>query len=253
MITKFVSLLIALSFLVACSSNQVVDQVDQAQPNTSVSAPVILDAFTPAGQISVGEIAVISIDDPMNWKVKNNNPDVVELINATDDGTVQTNFSVKALKDGIANIYAEKEGLGISYTIIVGSEKEMIDVRIGDSPFQISIPKFLGDRVETSLFMDDLAKDLEAKHAVFIYYKVPNEAQPLFASFLWVLPKSKWQEIQNPNEPPLGTLMREFNEDVLIVAGPQDLPFVDRYSNEANYYVTLTTLLSKDATYIYTD
>lgn len=106
MITKFVSLLIALSFLVACSSNQVVDQVDQAQPNTSVSAPVILDAFTPAGQISVGEIAVISIDDPMNWKVKNNNPDVVELINATDDGTVQTNFSVKALKDGIANIYA---------------------------------------------------------------------------------------------------------------------------------------------------
>ena len=238
--------LIASLVLVSCTASN--DENDSTTPEPQLPAPVMLDYMNPAGEITVGEVAVIVLEDPMNWTLVNNSPDVVKLQDATDDGTMQTNFAVTALKLGTANLYAEKDGLGQAFTIEVVAKTEMRTMQIADSEFYLTLPGFLADRITFEIQMDETAAELEAFNASYIYYQA-EDGQPRFGSFAWVLPVAKWEEIQNPNEPPLGDEMLRVGDRVLVVSGPQDLPFNDRYSNDANRYGALVTLLNLPETY----
>ena len=111
-------------------------------PNPELPVPVMLDYMIPAGEIEVGEVAVIVFDEPMNWTMQNNSPEIVELQPAIDDGTMQTNFAVTALTLGTANLYAEKDGLGQSFTIEVVAQKGNREIRIADSEFSLSCLAF---------------------------------------------------------------------------------------------------------------
>lgn len=208
----------------------------------------MLDYMVPAGEIEIGEVAVIILDEPMNWSMTNNSPDVVELQYAPDDGSMQTNFAVTGLTLGTANLYAEKDGLGQSFTVEVVAKKSQQTLQIADSEFSLTLPSFLADRIEFVIEMDEIAAQLEAVNASYIYYNA-EDGQQRFGSFAWVLPIAKWEEIQNPNEPPLGEEMIRLDDVVLVISGPQDLPFNDRYSNDANRYSALATLLDKPETY----
>lgn len=238
--------LITSLILVSCTTSD--EGNNSAEPEPELPTPVMLDYMTPAGEIEVGEVAVIILENPMEWTLVNNSPDVVELQEAIDDGTMQTNFAVTALKLGTANLYAEKDGLGQSFTIEVVAQSEMRTMQIADSEFYLTLPGFLADRITFEIQMDETAAELEAFNASYIYYQA-EDGQPRFGSFAWVLPVSKWEEIQNPNEPPLGDEMLRVGDRVLVVSGPQDLPFNDRYSNDANRYGALATLLDMPETY----
>jgi len=237
------NLLIALA-ISACASS------DTSAPDNSSQLPalVMLDYMVPAGEIEIGEVAVIILDEPMNWSMTNNSPDVVELQYATDDGSMQTNFAVTGLTLGTANLYAEKDGLGQSFTVEVVAKKSQQTLQIADSEFSLTLPSFLAERIEFVIEMDQIAAQLEAVNASYIYYNA-EDGQQRFGSFAWVLPIAKWEEIQNPNEPPLGEEMIRLDDVVLVISGPQDLPFNDRYSNDANRYSALATLLEKPETY----
>lgn len=241
--------LLALLVLASCATATTDGQSDEQV--AELASPVILDFMLPAGEIEIGELAVIVLDDPTKWVVKNNSPDVVELQDATDDGTTQTNFAAIGLKLGTANLYAEKAGIGQAFTIEVVAKKEQQTLRIADSDFSIVLPAFLAQRIEFVIQMDEYAAELNARNASYIYYKTESGEQR-FGSFAWVLPVATWESIQNPNEPPLGEEMFRVNNQVLVVAGPQDLPFNNRYSNDATRYIALATLLDKPETYRYT-
>lgn len=234
--------------LAGCTSSN-----DDANPSPSpeLPAPVMLDYMIPAGEIEVGEVAVIVLDEPMNWTMQNNSPDIVELQPAIDDGTMQTNFAVTALALGTANLYAEKDGLGQSFTIEVVAQKGNREIRIADSEFSLTLPGFLADLIEFEIQMDQTAAELSAFNASYIHYNA-EDGQQRFGSFAWVLPVSVWEEIQNPDEPPLGDEMLRVGDKVLVLSGPQDLPFNDRYSNDANRYSALVTLLNQPETYRHT-
>lgn len=245
---KLTSLVALFLLLTACSS---ADDNTDTKPDSQLPAPLILDYMMPAGEIEIGEVAVIVLDDPMNWSMQNNSPEIVQLQDAIDDGTMQTNFSVTALKLGTANLYAEKDGLGQSFTIEVVANKTTRTLQIADSDFSITLPNFLAERIEFVISMDEYAAEFEAFNASYIYY-LAEDGQQLFGSFAWVLPISRWEQIQNPNEPPLGEEMLRIEDRVLVVSGPQDLPFNDRYSDDANRYSALATILDKPETYSYT-
>jgi len=243
-----IAVLIAITGLLvtACSSD-----TESTNPDPELPAPVMLDELIPAGEIAVGEVAVIVLPDPMNWVMTNNSLEIVELTQATDDGQMQTNYFVTALKLGTANLYAEKDGLGQAFTIEVVANTGSKTLQIGDSDFSLRVPNFLADRIEFVIQMDQTAAELEAFSAVYIYYKA-EDGENRFGSFAWVLPIAKWEEIQNPNEPPLGSELVRTEDRVLVISHPQDLPFNDRYSNDANRYGALVTLLRDAATFSYT-
>jgi len=251
MSTQYLKLtsLVALFLLVtACSS---ADDTTDTKPDSQLPAPLMLDYMMTAGEIEIGDVAVIVLDDPMNWSMQNNSPEIVQLQDAIDDGNMQTNFSVTALKLGTANLYAEKDGLGQSFTIEVVAKKSTRMLQIADSDFSITLPNFLAERIEFVISMDEYAAEFEAFNASYIYY-IAEDGQQLFGSFAWVLPISRWEQIQEPNEPPLGEEMLRIEDRVLVVSGPQDLPFNDRYSDDANRYSALATILDKPETYSYT-
>lgn len=239
-----VTAIILLLTISACTSNDAI----VSDGSTEIPAPVMLDYMIPAGEIEIGDTAIIILDDPMNWRMTNNSPDIVDLQDAIDDGSMQTNFVVTALKLGTANLYAEKDGLGQSFTIEVVATKAQKTLQIADSEFSLTLPSFLVDRIEFVVEMDQIAAQLEAINASYIYYNA-EDGQQRFGSFAWVLPLDKWEEIQNPNEPPLGEEMIRLDDVVLVISGPQDLPFNDRYSNDANRYSALATLLDLPETY----
>lgn len=244
---KFLVLFVSVAiFSTACSTESSDNQTEQ--PNGQLPTPVMLDYMIPAGEIEIGEVAVIVLEEPMNWVVTNNSTDIVELQDAIDDGTMQTNFAVTGLKLGTANLYAEKDGLGQSFTIEVVEKKEQRTIQIADFDYDITLPSFLADRIEFEIEMGEIATQLEAYNASYIHY-IAEDGQRLFGSFAWVLPVTKWEEIQNPDEPPLGDEMLRVGDRVLVVSGPQDLPFNDRYSNDANRYSALATLLNQPETY----
>lgn len=245
---KLATLVASFLLITACSSAE--DKTD-TKPDTQLPAPLMLDYMMPAGEIEIGEVAVIVLDDPMNWSMQNYSPEIVELQDAIDDGNMQTNFAVTALKLGTANLYAEKDGLGQSFTIEVVAKKSTRTLQIADSDFSITLPNFLAERIEFVISMDEYAAEFEAFNASYIYY-LAEDGQQLFGSFAWVLPISKWEQMQNPNEPPLGEEMLRIQDRVLVVSGPQDLPFNDRYSDDANRYSALATILDKPETYSYT-
>lgn len=245
---KLATLVASFLLITACSSAE--DKTD-TKLDTQLPAPLMLDYMMPAGEIEIGEVAVIVLDDPMNWSMQNNSPEIVELQDAIDDGNMQTNFAVTALKLGTANLYAEKDGLGQSFTIEVVAKKSTRTLQIADSDFSITLPNFLAERIEFVISMDEYAAEFEAFNASYIYY-LAEDGQQLFGSFAWVLPISKWEQMQNPNEPPLGEEMLRIQDRVLVVSGPQDLPFNDRYSDDANRYSALATILDKPETYSYT-
>lgn len=245
---KLATLVASFLLITACSSAE--DKTD-TKLDTQLPAPLMLDYMMPAGEIEIGEVAVIVLDDPMNWSMQNNSPEIVELQDAIDDGNMQTNFAVTALKLGTANLYAEKDGLGQSFTIEVVAKKSTRTLQIADSDFSITLPTFLAERIEFVISMDEYAAEFEAFNASYIYY-LAEDGQQLFGSFAWVLPISKWEQMQNPNEPPLGEEMLRIQDRVLVVSGPQDLPFNDRYSDDANRYSALATILDKPETYSYT-
>ena len=149
----------ALLVLVGCSSMK--DDVGPS-PDSNLPAPLMLDYMIPAGEIEVGDVAVIVLDDPMNWEMTNNSPEIVELQPAIDDGTMQTNFAVTALKLGTANLYAEKDGLGQSFTIEVVAKKENRELQIADSEFSLTLPGFLADLIEFEIQMDEFAAEIGA-------------------------------------------------------------------------------------------
>jgi hypothetical protein len=236
-------------FISACGQSAVPDQSKPEEPQ--LPAPLMLDYMVPAGEIEIGEVAVIVLDEPMSWSMQNNSPEIVELQPAIDDGEMQTNFAVTAIALGTANLYAEKDGLGQSFTIEVVAKKSSKTLQIGDSEFSVSLPGFLADKIEFVASRDEYTEQFDAINANFIYY-LSEDKQQMFGSFAWVLPVSKWEEIQNPNEPPLGEEMLRVNDMVLVISGPQDLPFNDRYSNDATRYSALATLLDRPETYSYT-
>lgn len=238
-------LILSSLLLASCGAENSADNIE-IEPE--LAAPVILDYMIPAGEIEIGELAIILLENPMEWEMVNNSPDVVELQNATDDGVMQTSFGVIGLKLGSANLYAEKDGLGQSFTIEVVEQKSTKTLQIADSDFSLTLPSFLANKIEFVIEKGETAAELEAYNASYIYY-IAETGQQIFGSFAWVLPVAKWEEIQNPNEPPLGDEMLRIGDRVLIVSGPQDLPFNDRYSNDANRYSALATLLNLPETY----
>ena len=251
-LTRFFRPLLLILLLSVTASGCGSDNQSDSTPTTpELPAPLMLDYMIPAGEIEVGEVAIIVLDDPMNWEMRNNSPEIVELQPAIDDGTMQTNFAVTALKLGTANLYAEKDGLGQSFTIEVVAKKENRELQIADSEFSLTLPGFLADLIEFEIQMDEFAAETSAVNASYIHYNA-EDGEQRFGSFAWVLPVSVWDNMQNPDEPPLGDEMVRVGEIVLVVAGPQDLPFNDRYGNDANRYSALATLLNQPETYRYT-
>lgn len=235
--------LLFLALIVGCSSS-----TKNEGGQNQLPAPLFLDELHTAGEIEVGEVAIIILQDPMKWRVENNSPRIVELQPATDDGSMQTNVAVTGLELGTANLFAEQDGIGLSFTIEVVLEKGSVLVPLGDSGYQVSLPSFLAERVEVVTEDSEVARDVDALWSGFIYFRT-IDGERRYASSIYLVTAAKWKAIQNPNEPPLGDKKLQEGDEVLVVAGPVDLPFNDRYSDDANRYGTLATLLDSEENY----
>ena len=230
--------LTSLLLVVSCASNE-----ESQEKNSQLPTPVMLNDMIPPGEIEIGETAVLVLEDPMSWDMTNNDFEIVELQSAIDDGQMTTNFAVIGRSLGTANLYAERDGVGQSFTVEVVERKRNIRTEIAKSGFFVTLPSFLAQRVEFVDEESEMTESVNALSGTLISY-LADDGQPRYGSFAYVLRESDWEASQNPNEPPLGSEMARIDDRVLVIAGPQDLPFNERYSNDANRFCALATILN---------
>lgn len=234
---RLISLLALLLLISGCASGE-----ESQEKNSQLPTPVMLSDMIPAGEIEIGETAVLVLEDPMSWDMANNDSEIVELQSAIDDGQMTTNFAVIGRSLGTANLYAERDGVGQSFTVEVVERKRNVRIEIAKSGFFVTLPSFLAQRVEFVDEESEMTESVNALSGTLINY-LADDGQPRYGSFAYVLKESDWEASQNPNQPPLGREMARIDDRVLVIAGPQDLPFNERYSNDANRFSALATLL----------
>jgi hypothetical protein len=216
----------------------------------SARPPLWLDATHPAIVLVPGAHAVMPFDDPSSWQVTSDGTDVVELLPAQQHAGWESHHGLRARAPGRARIEARSPADRLIFSVVVDAAGAAeVDYPLTGSGYSLRLPALMAERLVLVPEENDYTRQMQASFAATVRFRSPGtttwDGSPLYVAYFQRVPIEVWERVQAEGGPPIGFEMARSEGQVLLHSPPHDLPYPERFGDEANLYLTTAAMLGE--------